>query len=158
MATPFGTAYLQRASDVRSYANDATCTGGLAAPVDPRSPCGVAPVRVAGGARTETGRYGLFLKFPDGARGELFVSRATYDLFAKPGTLAFAQFRRGRLTLFGDARHVEATADLPANRIAAAGDSALTALIIALAATAVAASFARGDARGDVRIRRPNDA
>ncbi len=114
----------------------------------------MAPVRVAGGARTETGRYGLSLKFPDGARRELYVSPETYRFFSKPGTPAFAQFRRGRLLLFGDARHVEATADLPARRIGAAGDSALTALIIALAATAVAASFARGD----VPFRRPNDA
>jgi hypothetical protein len=158
VAAPFGTAYLQCAADVRSYAGDAACSGGLTAPADPRSLCGVARVRVAGGVRTASGRYGLSLKFPDGARRELFVSPATYRLFAKPGTPAFAQFRRGRLTLFGDARRVEATVDLPANRIPAAGDSALTALIIALAATAVAASFARGDVRGDVRIRRPNDA
>jgi hypothetical protein len=142
---PLATAYLQAATDLRTYAADPACTLGIAAPPSDSGGCGVGTVTVGAARRTASGGD-LSLKFTDGARRELRVSPKAYALFHVPGTLAFVQVRRSRITLVGDERYVEATDDNPARRIAGARTAALVALCGAIAMSAVALVAVRRDA------------
>jgi hypothetical protein len=97
----------------------------------------------------------LSLKFGDGARREVRASATAYRLFRAPGTLAFVQVRRGRITLLGDQRYVETTVDNPERRVDGARSSAVASALAALGATAVAIVLAY--ARRDGPARRPNE-
>jgi hypothetical protein len=149
---PLGTAYLQAATDLRTYAADPACTLGISAPPSDSGGCGVGTVTV--GAARPTARGGdLSLKFADGARREVRVSPKAFALFRAPGTLAFVQMRRSRITLIGDERYVDVTDDNPVRRIAGARTAALVALCGGLAMSAVALVAVRRDAL----VRRANE-
>ncbi len=150
---PLGTAYLQAATDLRTYVADPACTLGIAAPPSDSGGCGVGIVTVGGARETPLGDA-LSLKFADGARREVRVSPRAFALFRTPGTLAFVQMRRSRITLVGDERYVDVTDDNPTRRIAGARGAALVALCSALGMSAVALVALRRDAL----VRRANEA
>ena len=135
---------------MRTYDGDPACSAGFSAPPDVTGGCGVGTVTVGNASADAAGRYELSVKFSDGKRRELPVSATAYRLFRAPGTLAFVQVRQTRITLIGDERYAEETADHPARRIAAARDAALAGTGAAVALTVFACVRARRDAR-DVR-------
>ncbi len=149
---PLGTAYLQAATDLRTYEADPACALGIGAPPSDSAGCGVGIV-TAGGARETTRGGALSLRFGDGARREIRVSPRAFALFRTPGTLAFVQVRRSRITLVGDERYVEVTDDNPTRRIAGARNAALVALCGALGMSGLALLAMRRDAL----VRRANE-
>jgi hypothetical protein len=151
-AVPLGTTYLQAAADLRTYRADPACTAGIAAEPGLPGGCGVGTIVVGGARPVADGRYSLSVKFADGARRELPISAAGYRFLHRPGTLAFVQVRQRRITLIGDERYAETTADHPLRRIARARDAALVALAGACALTVAAAAAVRRD----VALRRSN--
>ncbi len=153
-AVPLAMVYLQAWTDLRTYDADPACAAGIAAPPNAAGGCGVGIVAVGSARRTETGSI-LSLKFGDGARREVRASATAYRLFRAPGTLAFVQVRRGRITLLGDQRYVETTVDHPERRVDGARDSAVASALAALGATAVAIVLAY--VRRDGAARRPNE-
>ncbi len=154
IAIPLGMTFVQAAADVRTYAADPACVAGIAALPENGGGCGVGTAVVGGGAASRDGRYELSIRFSDGARREVPVSRRAYTLFRAPGTLVFVQVRQSHITLIGDERDVEMTNDHPARRIATARAAALA----GFAATALFVTAAVVAARRDARTTRSNGA
>ncbi len=147
LAIPLGMTYLQAAADVRTYAADPGCVAGIAAPPENGGGCGVGTAVVGSAAASRDGRHELSVRFPDGARREVPVSKRAFRLFHAPGTLVFVQVRQSHITLIGDERDVEMTDDHPSRRIVTTRIAALAGFAATVILAVAAAVAARRDAR-----------